>query len=379
MRTKKLQKMAMSAKAPSCCITVTEAGYRLDVAVGLLFPAASARARRRLWDSHQILVNGKARPCGYMVKTGDTLSAHPLAAIGSAQEEAFQPWLAGEQPPHVVAEQQNLVFIYKPSGLHTAQLADRGGPSLEAQLAALLPAPSSAQPPQTPQDRQDIPPATLAAALTPRLVNRLDCGTSGLVVVARDAQCAAQWQRMEDAGLCEKHYLTLLCGHLPAPIVLRHDLDMDSRRVTRVLPTENTNPLRHSRFSPVGTLSADALRSLRAQLHAPSPDLEPPHWPALDYSTYTVALCTIAKGARHQIRAHASHAGFPLWGDSLYAPVTTAPEGRPAIFAASSHHFLLHHGRLIVSGAIIHCLPVWFPLLPPDIQAKVRSAWQITA
>lgn len=344
--------------------------------MGLLFPAASARARRRLWDSHQIEVNGKARPCGYMVKAGDAISACPRVATAPAQEEAFQPWLAGEQPPHVVAEQQNLVFIYKPSGLHTARLAGRGGQSLEAQLEALIPCPLPNKLQLLPMEEAEQS-SQQAAPQSARLVNRLDCGTSGLVVAARDAQCAAQWQRMEDAGLCEKHYLTLLCGHLTAPLILRHDLDMDSRRVTRVLPTESTNPLRHSRFSPVGTLTADAVHSLCMRLHAPSPEAAPPLWPALEHSTYTVALCTITKGARHQIRAHASHAGFPLWGDSLYAPVSTTPEASPAICAAPSHHFLLHHGRLVVAGATILCLPVWFALLPPEIQARVRSAWQI--
>lgn len=422
----------MCADSNTCRITAVQAGQRLDVAVGLLFPEASARARRRLWDTHSILVNGKARPCGFMVRAGDELCVRPQLESVATQELPFQAWLAGEQPPHIVAEQQNLIFVYKPSGLHTAHLAGRGGPSLEAQLPDLLPDPlpsslpdplSDLLPPASPAahamqgnggqpDIGDTAPAEqppqAAPALqavrteqTVRLVNRLDCGTSGLVVAARDASCAAQWQRMENAGLCEKHYLTLLCGRLETPLVVRNNLDVDSRRVTRVLPTESTQPLRHSRFTPLGTLSAAALQVLCAALYAPH--MEPSHWltpPAgapcrRAHSVYTVALCTIAKGARHQIRAHASHAGFPLWGDSLYTALHNTHEAQdttgtqaalnpqgPTISPATpppGYHFLLHHGRLVLSGAVIQCLPVWFPLLPPDIQTAVQDAWPAPA
>lgn len=398
----------MCANTPTCCITAAQAGQRLDVAVGLLFPACSTRARRRLWDNHSILVNGKARPCGYMVRLGDTISACPLPDalpdILRAQAPPFQPWMTADQPPHIVTEQQELLFLYKPSGLHTAQLAGRGGPSLEALLPSLLP--PHAAPALAPLGIR-IAEADTPTSQDVRLVNRLDCGTSGIVVAARSAHSATQWQRMENAGLCQKHYLTLLCGHLAAPLVVRHDLGVDSRRVTKVLPTQSTNPLRHSRFTPVGTLTAATLQKLRAALcptcpsqsPSPSPSLTAPSSApasmgnrsdegtgyAAKNSIYTVALCTISKGARHQIRAHASHAGFPLWGDSLYSapPDRTALDGMPGADlgadlskpSGSSQFFLLHHGRLVLSGAVIQYLPPWFPLLPNDIQETIHSQW----
>lgn len=381
----------MCANTPTCSITADQAGQRLDVVVGLLFPACSARARRRLWNSHSILVNGKARPCGFMVRLGDTISACPLpnalpdALPGTlpAQKPSFQPWMTADQPPHIIMEQKELLFLYKPSGLHTAQLAGRGGPSLEALLPSLLSpsaSPSSAG--------ETAPPASHKV----QLVNRLDCGTSGIVVAARSAHSATLWQGMENAGLCQKHYLTLLSGHLTAPLVMRHNLNVDSRRVTKVLPSQSTNPLRHSRITPLGTMTAAALQELRAALDPTSLSLPPATQVRPDReaerdaknSVYTVALCTISKGARHQIRAHASHAGFPLWGDSLYTPTDrTNVDGRTTAKVdadadanlGTNQYFLLHHGRLVLSGAVIQCLPPWFPLLPKHIQDAVHSLW----
>lgn len=316
----------------SCRIEGAGTGLRLDLALAEFFPDLSLRGRRRLWDTHTVLVNGKARPCGFMVRQGDTLSLRPKVEDAVHAQHNPTPSLAcpptapfpvPDSPPYVVAEQENLVFFYKPRALHTVALQDRGGPSLEAALPVLW-------------QGQEGP--------LPQLVNRLDYGTSGIVVAARNAAGAELWRRMENAKLCEKRYIALLEGALPAPITVRRMLDTAQRRSSRILATESTDPLRHTRFTPLGLL--------------------PPAWGERPLS---VVGCTIAKGARHQIRVHASHMAFPLWGDGLYGGGAEATKGEV------SSDFFLHHGALCLPASRVLCVPPWLELLPEALAEAVRG------
>lgn len=326
------------------------AGQRLDVALSALFPDSGARARRRLWDSHTVLVNGKARPAGCMVREGDEICVRPqeqehVKMEAKALSCPQSLGRGGEKPACLLSRQGNLLFFYKPAGLHSSSLEGRGGPSLEALL------------PQLCASQQDLD------AKNVLLANRLDCGTSGIVVAACDEHSLHQWRRMENAGLCEKRYLALLHGHLPASLTVRRELDTAKRRITRVLPTESHDPLRHTRFSPLGYLNPEQVSAMGEALfeqgipQIPMPDRD-----------CTLAVCVIAKGARHQIRAHAQNAGFPLWGDSLYSRL---PNHSPAHEGDTG--FFLHHETLSLPGVRVHCEAVWQGLLPDFLQESITS------
>ena len=56
----------------------------------------------------------------------------------------------------------------------------------------------------------------------------------------------------------------------------------------------------------------------------------------------------IAKGARHQIRAHLAAYGYPILGDTIYEK-TENDEGR----------LYLHHARIIFPGFTAVCPPQW--------------------
>lgn len=328
------------AEALPCIVTASHAGQRLDAALTLLYPSLSMRARRRLWDTHTVLVNTKPCPAGYTVRTGDSLCVCPREH-GSVPAPAVLG--AADCGASLIERQGTLIFLYKPAGLHTATLDGRGGPSLEA----LLP--------------------ELCGGADVHLVNRLDCGTSGIVAAACSEHAVQQWRHMETAGLCEKRYIAVLCGHVSEPLTIRRELDTAKRRVSRVLPMDSTDTVRHTRITPLGYMSAGALREVGMSLFSGS-DL-----PATSlYDTYTVAACTIAKGARHQIRAHAQWAGFPLWGDTLYTDTVHSAHDSP-----HTHTFLLHHGLLSMPAAQVRCTPAWLKLLPETLQNTVNDCLYI--
>lgn len=352
MKTRKLLKTAMCIKESCLRVDTSSAGQRLDVALAALFPDSGARARRRLWDSHTVLVNGKARPAGCTVYEGDEICVRPQEKQKAEKEAEALPCpqkleRTGERPPCLLTRAGNLLFFYKPAGLHSSRLEGRGGPNLESLLPQLC------------------GPQTGAEAVL--LANRLDCGTSGIVAAACDAHSLRQWRRMEDAGLCEKRYLALLHGHLPAAVTVRRELDTAKRRITKVLLTESRDPLRQTRFTPLGYLSSEQVYAMGTAFFGKAlPETVLPE--ELYAQGCTLALCTIAKGARHQIRAHAQYAGFPLWGDALYA---RTPECPPA--HQGGEGFFLHHTALSLPGVRVCCKAVWQSLLPENLQESVNT------
>ena len=242
-----------------------------------------------------------------------------------------QPPLLEGDAPRVLAQGGPWVFCYKPAFMHS--VAGKNPPSLEEALPDIWPQPLL-------------------------LCNRLDFETSGLVTAAHDADGLHAWRAAEDAGQGEKRYVALLCGHLEQAATLTRALDTHKRVTTKVLKTD-APPLRHTLLTPLALLHAGDISCAAAPALAAHPALcslrgADPHTPL------TLAGCCIHKGARHQIRAHAAHAGHPLWGDGRYgAPV--------------SGGFLLHHGALTLPGAEARCAAPWFSVLPDAARAEAHS------
>lgn len=242
--------------APQAVVPSTMAGERLDRAAMLVWPDIGLRGRRRLLAAGALTVDGRVRDAAYRVRTGENLAVVALPAEPTVFTAADVPVLfcAGEY-----------AAVAKPAGLHSAAIAHGGGASLEALLPAIFPeAPA-------------------------RLLSRLDRLTSGIVPVAFGEAAALAYRRAEEAGAVAKTYLCVTHGGIPGPFTIDRALDMADRARTRVLRCADADPLRHTHVTP-----------LRCE------------------GGVTLVSCRIAKGARHQIRAHLAGAGYPLVGDPLY-------------------------------------------------------------
>lgn len=345
------------------------AGQRLDKALGAFLPELGLRARRRLWDAKsegrqgcgaQVLVNGRPRPPGFTVIAGDSIElcmggfdgyTAPVgpadlalgAQLATVPQVAFSPeedvWV-GNDTPRFLETRDGLLFFHKPAGLHSAALSGgRGGPSLEERLVSLL---SSFA-------------ASPLNADVPQLLNRLDCGTSGLVVAGCEEGAVLRWREAEDAGLCRKTYVTLLTGALDTELVVTPALDTAQRRVSRVLGKE-ASPLRHTAFQPLCSVRAEDVAGLM------------PWAPTLGQCAadqpLTLALCHIRKGARHQIRAHAAHAGYPLWGDARYDD--SMEDGKEC--------YVLHHARLDIGDEVVLDPCPWLFALSEKIANNITQS-----
>jgi len=261
------------------------AGQRLDRFL-CRRAAISLRAARRLINLDFVRVDNIPRPAAHKLRAGQSVTLLTDTPLDSSD-------LSVTGHPHVVSATADYAALFKPPGLHTVSLAGATGPSLEAHLPQLFP------------QRRAI------------LINRLDRDTSGLVLAAFDTDSARRFRELEDQSLVDKRYLALVMGVMPAPMTLKWTLDTADRAKVKTLSTETSDVLRWTLV-----------------------------WPLAYCSNATFVTVRIAKGARHQIRAHLAHAGFPIAGDALYG----VDDGKG---------LKLHHWRVEFPGFCAEVVPGW--------------------
>jgi 23S rRNA pseudouridine1911/1915/1917 synthase len=176
-----------------------------------------------------------------------------------------------------IDEDENLLVVDKPAGLPVHPTLDNQQENLLRGWEAILQRPLF-------------------------ITHRLDVGTSGLLLLAKNPREQSRLNRIFQEGQVKKIYqATVHCsacssGQQELPLgEIRHWMKPGVRAPRKVLPFEVTS-------KPDEGLIC-RMRILR--------------WsrPAADQATATIELLT---GRTHQIRAQLSQLGFPIWGDRLY-------------------------------------------------------------
>lgn len=233
---------------------------RLDVAVARALGATRAEAQRAIEEGH-VAVDGVRRPKSFRLRGGEAVRI---------EASAHRP-LAAEGPPVSVRYQdEHLLVVAKPAGLVTHPTAGRRTGTLVNRLLGM-----------------QVPLSSAGGELRPGIVHRLDAGTSGLMLVAKDdpthEALAALLRRHE----VDRRYLALVRG------VVEHDrFTVDAalgRRGARVL------------VRGLGGRSAETALAVHERL---------PRATLLEAAPRT--------GRTHQIRVHLSAVGHPILGDGRY-------------------------------------------------------------
>ncbi len=170
----------------------------------------------------------------------------------------------------IVHLDEHLAVVDKPAGLVVHPAPSHQGPTLVDELAAILG--GGADPER------------------PGIVHRLDKGTSGLLVVARDDVTHAALQEQVRQREVERVYLALAGGRL------------GSRTGTIDAPIGRASRQRHR-------MAVSGAASRQARTHFEALEL-------LAAETYLEAK--LETGRTHQIRAHFAAIGHPLAGDTTY-------------------------------------------------------------
>jgi 23S rRNA pseudouridine1911/1915/1917 synthase len=271
-------------------VSPTQQGQRLDRVLCDALPGLGRAAARRLCEAGLVTRFGRPIARGARVGAGDVLElpAEQLTASVSPEPDAA---LALD----VVYQDAFVLVVDKPAGMpcHPLRPAERG--TLASALLARYP--------------------ELAAVghgpREPGMVHRLDTGTSGLLLVARDALTFEALCALLRRGAIDKRYLALCAGTLAAPALHHAYLRARGPRVT----------VRPGPF--------DGAESITTELVSAEP-----------IGRFTLLEVKAPFARRHQVRAHLAALGHPLAGDALY--------GGPAVEG------LEHHGLHASALSFMH-------------------------
>ena len=218
--------------------------------------------------------------------------------------------------PRIVHLDDHLAVVDKPAGLVVHPAPSHRGPTLVDALAEILGGGGDPE--------------------RPGIVHRLDKGTSGLLVVAREEATHAALQRAVQEREVERVYLALAEGRLA------------SRTGTIDAPIGRAARQRHR-------MAVSGAASRQARTHFEVREL-------LGRETYLEAR--LETGRTHQIRAHFAAIGHPLAGDETYG-------GR---MSYGLRRQFLHAHRLAFEHPVTGEALAFTSSLPEDLAAALAAA-----
>lgn len=270
-----------------------EENLRVDVAVPR-HVTPSSRAQAKQWIEQ-----------GWVLVEGKTVRASRLLHAGERVEVSLPPPVPAEPQPepiplHIVYEDDALVVIDKPADLVVHPAPGHSSGTLVNALLYHLPHLSG-----------------VGGVSRPGIVHRLDRGTSGLLVVAKNDLAHRHLARQFAARQVEKRYLVVVYGSPPKTLRIETPIGRDPRDRKKISS--------RSRRPRKALTEAHRLEALR---HS---------------ALLSVRILT---GRTHQIRVHLSESGFPVVGDKEYARRGRSRQGdeclrllagfpRPALHAAA--------------------------------------------
>jgi 23S rRNA pseudouridine1911/1915/1917 synthase len=280
----------LSAAARRFTISASDAGRRLDQYLASQLPELSRTRIQELIDEGHTRVSGRSPRRAHHLAAGEIIEIEVLP----------RPPLAAQPediPIELLYEDADFVVVNKPAGMVVhAGAGARSGTLVNALLHRLKTLSSE------------------GGVLRPGIVHRLDRGTSGALVVARNDAAHRALAAQFRARTVQKTYLALLHGRLQRDAgIIELPIARDPRHRTRM-----TARLRSGRQA-----------STRWRV-------------LLRLEQFTLVAAGLHTGRTHQIRAHFAAIGHPLAGDTLYgAPqrpraggVLLPPLGRVFLHAA---------------------------------------------
>ena len=258
-------------------LTVSQGGREVRTVLKRELGLSSALIGRLKRTETGLMVNGRRAFTNYVLQPGDRLTVD-LDAAERPTELAPVPMKL-----EIPYEDPYLLVVNKPAPLACvpSSLAP-GEPTLAAGLLSHL-----------------------GGRACVHLVNRLDRGTTGLLVAARNAWVHDRLNRQLRAGVFQRRYLAV-CAGVP-------------------------EPGRGSVALPIGRAPGSAIRR---QVDRTGREAVTDYRVLEERNGVSLVELTPRTGRTHQIRVHMAAIGCPLVGDWLYGAEERDRIGRPALHAA---------------------------------------------
>lgn len=258
--------------------------------------------------------NGRLWLNGESVHTDGTVHAGDTVRIEWAEETpAYRP-RRFELPLNVPWEDEHLMIVEKPAPLASQSSRNHPDDSLENAVYTRSGCPDN---------------------FVYRPVNRLDKGTSGLMMIAKTPHAQHLMQQQLHTPGFRRRYLAWTDG-VPAEQEGRIDLPIAKAAGATVRRTVH----------PDGKPSVTRYRVLKEE------------------NGKAILLLELETGRTHQIRVHLSAAGCPVHGDFLYG--TEQPEEMPGRFALHSAVLKALH-PLTGETILLTSLPEWADGIPDSV------------
>ena len=240
-------------------------GQRLDrYLVSVLEQHSRSHIQKLIAEGHVTLPRRDARP---------NLAVHEGDRITVVLHDAAPSRLEGESLPlEILYQDQDLAVLNKPAGMVVHPRARHASGTLVNALLHHLP---------------DL--SGIGGEMRPGIVHRLDRGTSGVMVVAKNDAAHQELARQFHDREVEKEYVALVWGVVQA-----------GRRIDAAI---GRDPGNRQKMSARAKHARHAVTRITRARHLPG-----------------LTLCQVAiqTGRTHQIRVHLSAIGHPIVGDSLY-------------------------------------------------------------
>ena len=249
---------------------------RLDRALASLAPGLSRRQARVLIAEGAVFVDGRrCRVASRQVVPGARLRIHLSASVASAAQ------------PTILFEDARIVVVDKPAGIHVNETDTTARVPLSARLGRPC-----------------------------FVVHRLDRDTTGVIVLAKSTQVAAELSAAFRERRVHKDYVAFAEGR-PVPGMIDDPIGYDRRRPrARRVRRDGQD----ARTEVTAVIPRGAFCEVHLRLHT---------------------------GRTHQIRVHLAHRGHPVLGDTLYGGGSAVHTARGPIRIRRS---LLHAHRLGLPG-----------------------------
>ena len=285
-------------------VTPQEDGLPAGALLRRHFHLSSSLLKAIKWRHGGITLNGQTVPVSARCRPGDKLCAD--VSDPPCHNPNLHPV---PYPLDILFEDEDLLVLNKPAGLtvHCASLTHD--------------------------------PVTVAGAVAYYLhadafhgVNRLDRGTTGLLVAAKTGYVHARCMELLHSGAFYREYLSVCVG-VPSPASGSIDL-------------------------PIGREDGSLVK------RCPRPDGLPAHTDYRVLATqgpFSLVRLRPTTGRTHQLRVHMAAIGCPLAGDWLYGTENPSLISRPAL-----HSYRLHLRHPITGQPLDLTAP-----LPPDMQRLV--------
>jgi 23S rRNA pseudouridine1911/1915/1917 synthase len=261
-------------------VSPDEANVRIDQLIPSHVGNAS-RAQAKKWiEKGRVRVNGKAIRPSRLLRAGEEVEVDvPPTEPAEPQPENI--------PVAILHEDQDLVVVNKPPHMVVHPAAGHTSGTL---VNALL------------YHCSDL--SGIGGVARPGIVHRLDRGTSGLIVAAKNDRAHRAVARQFANRSVEKLYLALVYGSTPAELRIDRPIGRD--------------PVHRKKISSRSRRPKSAVTEARK--------IE-----ALPLSTFLSVRITT--GRTHQIRVHLSEAGFPVVGDPDYGRARRHSQGGAEAFS----------------------------------------------